>query len=171
MNIDEKMLNVTNTLKNINTYDVNGFIAQLEYLVGQLEYFYGILVEKQGNDPIKTYYKPKKRPIEGQIAYFNLTRGFPKETYDGHWCYILKDYGYKLVVIPATSVKPCSSKLNSDFEFDIEIDNFGNNSITRLQITDIRCIDIQRLYVKKPYYNVKTDKLLITSKIKEILFS
>ena len=38
------------------------------------------------------------------MAYFNIGRGFPKELMDGHWCYILKDLGYKALVIPSTSI-------------------------------------------------------------------
>jgi hypothetical protein len=164
-------LNQINPNKNPQKYDVEGFVNDLKYWVNDLHYFYARIVKNQ--DPKHVYYKitPSQRPKEGQIAYVNLRRGYPKELYDGHYCYILKDFGYKFLVIPTTSVKPNSSPLNPNFELDIEIKDFINTNETRLQISDIRSIDIQRINTGKGVYDVITDKEYIAKGIKNILFN
>lgn len=159
-------------LEKMKNYDSEGFANQLLYWVKEMSFFYSTLVEIQLNkDPSKTFYKitPSARPKEGQVAYFNLRRGYPKETYDGHYCYILKDLGVKFIIIPTTSVKENSTSLNPDFEFDITLDNFTNELTSRMQISDIRAVDAQRINEKKRIYDVKTDKSLILESINKIL--
>jgi hypothetical protein len=81
MDIDKKMGEIISILKGISNYDVDGFVNQLYYWVKELEFFYNNVVPKQGGDPARAFYKvkPSQRPKEGQVAYFNLRRGYPKE--------------------------------------------------------------------------------------------
>ena len=37
---------------------------------------------------------------------------------DGHWCYVLKDFGSKMLVIPCTSIKEDSPEA-TEYELDI----------------------------------------------------
>ncbi len=160
-------------LKNMKNYDTVGFANQIYYWVRELDFFYSKLVNNQKKSPSEVFYqvKPSERPKEGQVAYFNLRRGYPKETYDGHYCYIVKDFGFKYIIIPTTSVKEDSADLNEKFEIDIELSKFTNNKVSRMQVSDIRVVDIQRLNQKKGIFDVVTDKQSIEEKIKEILFS
>ncbi|MDK2809973.1 MAG: hypothetical protein PWR27_682 [Petroclostridium sp.] len=175
MDIDKKMGEIISILKGISNYDVDGFVNQLYYWVKELEFFYNNVVPKQGGDPARAFYKvkPSQRPKEGQVAYFNLRRGYPKETYDGHYCYILKDYGFKYLVIPTTSVKEDSSSMDERFEIDIKLKGFENDRYTRLHIDDMRVVDIQRLNEKKKIYELQEDINKVSEvneKIKKLLF-
>lgn len=170
MNIKSRMNEVTYMLENLKNYrDVDGFVTDLEYLVGQLTYFYNNLTPKQTGDPATTFYKPKKLPQPHQIAYFNLTRGFPKELYGGHWCYVLKYFKSKFVIIPTTSVKSDSLKADPDFQIDIQVKNFKNGLSTRMQVSDMRTVDAQRLYFNKGFYDVTTDREYILKEMNNIL--
>jgi hypothetical protein len=165
------MIETTKILEQIKNYDAEQFSIQLLHWVRELNYFYSKLVEEQGGNPSTTYYniKPKsKRPKEGQVAYFNLRRGYPKELFDGHWCYILKDFKMKFLVIPLTSVKD-NSEPNQEFEFDIQIDNFKNQLPSRMNVTDIRAIDAHRINEREGVYNVKTDREYILNEVNRIL--
>lgn len=168
----DRVLGIYDKLIKIKNYDHGVFLLQLEHWINELSFFYNIVV-KDGQDPSKVIYDIpfKQRPIIGQVAYFNLRRGYPKETYDGHWCYILSDYGSKFVILPITSEKGDSLTLNIKYEMYIDIKDFENNEKSRLQLTDIRSIDIMRVYKKKKIYNTTTDRALIIEKVKEILFS
>lgn len=161
---------VADMLGDLDNYrDVDGFVTDLEYLVGQLSYFYNNLTPKQTGDPSTTFYKPKKLPKTHQIAYFNLTRGFPKELYGGHWCYVLKQFKSKFVIIPTTSVKEDSLKADPNFQIDIKVEGFMNGRTTRMQISDMRTVDAQRLYFNKGFYDVLTDKEYIAEEMNKIL--
>lgn len=170
MNIKNRMDGVADMLGDLDNYrDVDGFVTDLEYLVGQLSYFYNNLTPKQTGDPSTTFYKPKKLPKTHQIAYFNLTRGFPKELYGGHWCYVLKQFKSKFVIIPTTSVKEDSLKADPNFQIDIKVQGFMNGRTTRMQISDMRTVDAQRLYFNKGFYDVLTDKEYIAEEMNKIL--
>ncbi|ONI38014.1 hypothetical protein AN639_05935 [Candidatus Epulonipiscium fishelsonii] len=169
-NISKRINNVASTLNDLKNYqDIEGFITDLEYHVGQLSYFYDYLTPKQTGDPSTTFYRPKKMPQIHQIAYFNLTRGFPKELYGGHWCYVFKYFKSKYVIIPTTSVKEDSLPPDPEFQMDIEVDNFKNGMTTRLQLSDMRSIDLQRLYCSKGFYNVLTDRDQILHNVNKML--
>ncbi len=170
MSMIEDMFEATKILERINNYDKEGFANQLKYWLKELEFFYNKVVPNQTSDPSTSYYeiRPSSRPKEGQVAFFNLRRGYPKETYDGHYCYILKDFGIKYMVIPTTSVKD-KSKANADFEYDIIIKDFKNDLTTRLQISDTRAIDIQRFNENRTVYDVITDRETIAKEIQRIL--
>jgi len=170
MGLIEDMDEAKIILQSINNYDRDGFANQLKYWLKELEFFYNRIVPNQTANPSTSFYQitPSLRPKEGQVAFFNLRRGYPKEIYDGHYCYILKDFGIKYMIIPTTSVKD-NSTANPDFEYDIKIKNFKNELISRLQVSDIRSIDIQRFNEKRPVYNVITDREIIVKEIQRIL--
>lgn len=158
--IDQKMGFVKKTLKSLQHYDNPVKLAiEIDNWIRELAFFYNELVS-DGDNPSKVYYRinASKRPHEGQIAYINLRRGYPKEAMDGHWCYILKDYGSKYIVIPSTSIKKDSSPCNPDCEMDI-LDN-TSNGISRLHFADTRSIDAMRVNTKKQpnFYDVKTPR-------------
>ena len=79
-------------------YDVEKYSCSLKHLTSQLEYFYCHLVPNGTGQSSSTFYHLHYRPKVHELAYFNIGRGFPKELMDGHWCYILKDLGYKMLV-------------------------------------------------------------------------
>jgi len=150
-------------LKNVDRYDVDMLLYSLSYQMKQLIFFYRDLIDKQGtNDANMTYYNLTPNPNEHQLIYVNLGRGFPKELYDGHWCYLLKNCGTKLLVIPTTSIKETSSTDEQDYYFDIEE---ADNGKSRLRFDEIRTIDKMRVVTKnKPYRDVITDRKLIEEK-------
>lgn len=165
----EELKNYLNKLDESGLYDAEKYSRSLLHQTSQLSYFYCSLV-KDGS-PSDTYYHVHKRPKEHQMAYFNIGRGFPKELMDGHWCYIVKDLGYKMLIIPCTSIKKESSPLNPHFEKDLTvIDDHGMLTHSRMQLTDLRTVDIQRLDCRKPFYTVCDDREEIRKFIIEHLF-
>lgn len=166
LSIKSNMIKTTKILENMKNYDAEQFSLQLLMMVRELDHFYSTLVPQQGSDPSRTFYniKPKsKRPKAGQVAYFNLRRGYPKELYDGHWCYVLRDFKAKLLIVPLTSVKV--NDPIGDYEIEIEIKNFINDLSSRLQITDLRFIDAQRINEKQNVYDVSESLEAITKKV------
>ena len=165
----EELKNYLNKLDESGLYDAEKYSRSLLHQTSQLSYFYCSLV-KDGS-PSDTYYHVHKRPKEHQMAYFNIGRGFPKELMDGHWCYIVKNLGYKMLIIPCTSIKKESSPLNPHFEKDLTvIDDHGMITHSRMQLTDLRTVDIQRLDCRKPFYTVCDDREEIRNFIIEHLF-
>lgn len=168
---DEFMKKIMLEFSSIKNYEQKkGFLEDLNYHIGQMKYFYDELTPNQTGDPSTTFYRPKQIPHIHQIAYFNLTRGFPKELYGGHWCYVLKHFKTKFVIIPTTSVKMDSLPPDREFQMDIEVKDFPNCFITRLQVGDMRTVDIQRLYPAKGFYDVRTSRETIVHTVKGILF-
>ena len=167
----KKFDDIFNKLIGIKNYDHRQFIIQLEQWVNQISHFYNVIV-KEGQNPSKVIYKIplSLRPKVGQVAYINLRRGYPKEIFDGHWCYILSDFGSKYIIVPITSEKSDSPPLDERFEMYIDIIGFENGIKRRLQITDIRSIDIMRVHTGKKPYDVNTDISLIRNKVSKILF-
>ncbi|ONI46437.1 hypothetical protein AN641_00200 [Candidatus Epulonipiscioides gigas] len=170
--IQKEMKEIGEALSNMKNYpDVPGFVTDIKYQVGQLSYFYDNLAPKQTGDPSTTFYRPKKFPKVHQLAYFNLTRGFPKELYGGHWCYVFKYFKSKFIIIPTTSVKANSLPPDPEFQLDIAVSDFKNGMLTRLQLSDMRTIDIQRLYCGKGFYDVTTDREYILHNINKMLLA
>ncbi len=173
MSVNKDLYEISKSLANIKEtgmYDVEKYCCSLLHLTSQLEYFYCHLVPKGSGDSTNTYYRIHQRPKEHQMAYFNIGRGFPKELMDGHWCYVLKDLGYKALVIPSTSIKNYSKPCHPQFEMDIEIDYEGKKLHSRVQLSDIRSVDFQRLDLRKPFCNVYTSRDLICKFVKENIF-
>ena len=155
-------------LEKTGIYDVEKLGYSLVHQTKELEYFYCHLV-KDGNCD-HTYYRIKKRPHIHQLAYFNIGRGFPKELMDGHWCYVVKDLGYKMLIIPCTSIKDHSYQPNPLYELDIDIENELTKTRCRIQLSDLRTVDLQRIDLRKPFFDVTTSKDTIDTFIKERLF-
>jgi len=174
MSIYEDLFEVGKSLTNIEKtgiYDVEKYCCSIKHLTNQLEYFYCHLVPEGATNTDNTYYHLHRRPAEHQLAYFNIGRGFPKELMDGHWCYVLKDLGYKMLVIPSTSLKASSKQPHPNFELDIDILMNGKESKSRIQLSDIRSIDVQRLDLRKPFCDVKTSRDVIVDFAKNNLLT
>lgn len=166
----EILRRVEDRLVSLSGYnDVLGFVMDLDYHVGQLDYFYNKVVPHDTGDASTTIYRPKIDIHEHELIYFNLTRGFPKELYGGHWCYVVKLLKGKCLVIPTTSVKVDGGHEPSEFQMDIEIADFNNSNITRLQLSDMRTVDIQRVYSGRGSYKVTTERKKILSRLAEII--
>ncbi len=167
-------MSIENNLKQIHysleklaqsgNYDVEKYSYSLMHQTSQLEYFYCHLVKN--GDSNHTYYHISKKPKAHQLAYFNIGRGFPKEMMDGHWCYIVKNMGYKLLAIPCTSLK--DDKV-SKYEKIIEIKMNNQNTFCMLHLSDMRTLDIQRIDLRKPICQVITPRKDIISFIKQTL--
>ena len=174
MSIYEDLYEVGKSLSNIEktgVYDVEKYCCSIKHLTCQLEYFYCHLVPEGATSTDGTFYHLNRRPAEHQLAYFNIGRGFPKELMDGHWCYILKDLGYKMLVIPSTSVKEDSKECHPNFEMDIDV--LMNRKVvkSRIQLSDIRAIDVQRLDLRKRFCNVLSPRTEIIEFAKKNLFN
>lgn len=151
MSIETNLEEIKKSLKKIKQngkYDVKKYTHSLMHQTGQLEYFYCNLVRDGCCD--HTYYRVHNKPRVHELAYYNIGRGFPKEIMDGHWCYIVQDLGYKCLVIPCTSIK--NDEECSKFEKDIKIKMNNDVVYSRLQLSDIRAIDNQRLDERKEFH-------------------
>lgn len=174
MTISKNVAEMEAILTKMKNYDAEQFSRQILDQVKELDFFYSNLVARNKGNASKTFYKvspANKRPSEGQVAYFNLRRGYPKEVYDGHYCYVLKDFKYKYLIVPLTSVKDKSSPY-PNFEFDIKIKNFTNDKVSRMQISDMRTIDIQRInenHYGGTVYDVETDRQSIVDAVTKII--
>lgn len=157
------------SLKDVPGFDIDGFYKDLSYIIDQNKFFYKNVVPKQTGNPSTSFYVPKNAPAEHQVGYFNLTRGFPKELHGGHWCYIIKKFKTKYLVVPLTSVKD-DSFANPLYEKDIHLIGFDNNRTSRMQFSDIRTIDAQRLYVNKGCYDVYEEREEIMKTIRDIVY-
>lgn len=133
-------------------YDADKYAQSLLQMTKELEFFY--CKKAKGKNPDHIYYYLNRRPMEHSLAYFNLSRGYPKELMDGHWCYVIKDFGVKMLIVPCTSLKEGSKDVDGRFQKDIEIICENKHMNVRLQITDMRCVDVMRLDERKPFYQV-----------------
>ena len=173
MSVINNLLEISKSLENLEKtgiYDVEKYSCSLMHLTNQLEYFYCHLVQEGNGDVDSTYYRISNRPKVHQLAYFNIGRGFPKELMDGHWCYVLKDLGYKMVVIPCTSIKEDGEEVNPEYEMDINIKMGNRISMSRIQLSDIRSVDNQRIDLRKPFFDVLTDEQEIIDFVETKLF-
>lgn len=150
-----KIINEIELLSTLKNYDCSKLLWALQHQLSQLLYFYKDIAKELPSENI--FYKMGNYPKEHELVYVNLDRGFPKEMMDGHWCYVLKSFGYKLLVIPTTSIKR-DSTYNEKFDYDIisEVDNKIIKS--RLSISDMRCVDIQRIDKRKEKAKVLTER-------------
>lgn len=168
MSIETNLMEMNKSLKKLKesgVYDVEKYSYALLHQTNQLEYFYCHLVKDGDCD--QTYYHVHKRPHIHELAYFNIGRGFPKELMDGHWCYVLKDLGYKMLIIPCTSLK--GNSCNPGFELDIDVMMENVKTKSRLQLSEIRCVDMQRLDLRKPFCNVLSTRKEIINYVEEHL--
>ncbi len=173
MSIKENIEGIVQAMENLEKtelYDVEKYTYSLLHQTIQLEFFYCHLVKDKEKECDETFYYVDKRPREHQLAYFNIGRGFPKELMDGHWCYVLKDLGYKMIIIPCTSLKGDEDECNPDFEKDIDVKMYRRKTHSRLQLSDIRSVDVQRIDLRKRFCRVITRREEILDFIKEKIF-
>ncbi len=150
------LANQANDLAQTGNYDVDMLISAWKHQLTASNFFYGTLVGKEPtHDANKTYYALKTEPKEHQLIYTQIGRGYSKELFDPHWCYILKHCGTKFIVIPVTSIKPDSSTPVVPYEYDIE-ENGGIKA--RMHLDDIRCVDKMRVIESKGYISVVTKR-------------
>jgi hypothetical protein len=165
-----KIYNKLNKLKN---YDKVGFVDNLRQWIGDLYFFYNrIAINANNLDEAQKckYDLPKNQmPQIGQIAYFNIGRGYPKELYDGHWCLVIMNLNNNMVIIPTTSIKSDGRKIDNNIEMEISIKDFEEEGNSRLRINQIRSIDLMRIHKEKKIYSLNTDFTEIKNNIIRIL--
>lgn len=165
--------NAYNKLGKLKNYDKEGFALNLSQWVDDLYFFYNCIAKNANTlteaQKVKYDLPKNKKPNEGQVAYFNIGRGYPKELYDGHWCYVLKDLGNNMIIIPTTSFKDDNKYFDETLEMEIKIRDFEEEGTSRLRINQIRSIDIMRIHKGKHIYNVDTDMKIIKENISKIL--
>lgn len=156
-------------LSKLKNYDYEKFLYSMIHLTSQLSYFYKKIAKNGPTENV--FYSRNMQSMEHKLIYINLGRGFPKELMDGHWCYVLKDYGCKLLVIPSTSIKN-DSKFNSEYDMDIFSEDVEQEEVikSRLCITDMRAIDIQRIDKRKKYKKVITKRKEIIAYVNDRIF-
>ncbi|MGN0850936.1 MAG: type II toxin-antitoxin system PemK/MazF family toxin [Candidatus Ornithospirochaeta sp.] len=88
----------------------------------------------------------KVNPAVHQLVYVHLGGGYAKEMRGPHWCYVVKNNGQKLTIIPLTSIKEDSGPAKEPFELDIDE---GNGKKGRMYFDDMRSIDKMRVIEKK----------------------
>lgn len=158
-----ELANQAQDLAQTGNYDVDMLISAWKHQLTASNFFYGKLVNKEPNqDANKTYYSLKTEPKEHQLVYTQIGRGYSKELFDPHWCYVLKHCGTKLIVIPITSIKTDSSTLVVPYEYDIEEEG---GIKARMHLDDMRCIDKMRIIEKKGYISVLTEREDIESAV------
>ena len=108
----------------------------------------------------------KVNPAVHQLVYVHLGGGYAKEMRGPHWCYVVKNNGQKLTVIPLTSIKEDSGPAKEPFEKDIDE---GNGKKGRMHFDEMRSIDKMRVIEKKGYREVFTPREKIESGLKHYL--
>lgn len=150
-------------MENIELYDLINLIKSYNYQLLSLQYFYENINNK---NILSKQQKIKKHTL----MYVNLGRGFPKEFMDGHWCYIVKIMGSsKALIIPASSIKE-NDKLGF-FQTIIKSYNPKTHKMifSKLKFSDIRTIDIHRIYYSKGMYYVQTPRKNILDHLYQII--
>ncbi|MFQ9766268.1 MAG: hypothetical protein ACLRYM_06125 [Thomasclavelia ramosa] len=153
-------------LKKIEMYNIDNLIKSYNHQLASLIFFYNI-----ANKNHNKYFILKHRNIEVHtLMYVNLGRGFPKEFMDGHWCYIVKKLGdSKVLIIPTASLK--GNDKEGYLQRIIKSYNPKNKKIifSKLKYSDIRAVDIQRLYFSKGVCYVKTPRKEIMKHLNKII--
>lgn len=167
--LENKLKENIKKLSSLKNYDYEKFLYSMIHLTSQLNYFYENLA---GNGPTDdVFYSRDTKNLEHKLIYINLGRGFPKEIMDGHWCYVLKDYRCKILVIPTTSIKK-DSKFDYEYDLDIVSKDIEERKVikSRLCITEIRTVDIQRIDKRKKFKDVLTSRVEIVRFVKKRIF-
>ena len=150
--IDETLRSAKKLLRSLDEtdYNIESYCDHLIYHLNQLNYYYKFIKNKN--------YKLKMKINAHDLIYVNFGKGFPKEIMDGHWCYVLRNYGDKLLVVPCTKAQS-TINYNEKYKFKITVLDKDNQYLEFfLQLTDLRGIDIQRIYSKKGKKTVITEK-------------
>lgn len=143
-------------LDKTGNYDVYQLISGLKHMLTENCFFYGPLANMHPEkDPSRVFFDLNVDPQTHQMIYVQLGAGYAKELRGPHWCYVFKNIGQKLIVIPTTSVKGYSGLIREPYEFDIEEDD---GMISRLHFDEVRSIDKMRVLETRPYKDVITPK-------------
>jgi len=162
-----KLASQADSLASTKFYDVDMLINAWRHQLTSANFFYGTLVKNSpSHDANQVYYSLKTEPKEHQLVYVQIGRGYSKELFDPHWCYVLKHCKTKLIVIPVTSLKSTSGTAVAPYEYDIT-ESTGRTG--RLHFDDIRCIDKMRIVEKKGYINISTPRQQIENAFKIFL--
>lgn len=166
---DQKLERLKELIRNLDeVYDAQTYLGALLHQTGQMDYFY------RNYDPNDVYRLGGRRPEEGEVAYFNLDAGFPKELQGGHWCYILSDMKSKMLVIPMCSVKAEMLQSgtvthNKYIEYvNLTFEN-GISTVSKMSYSDMRSIDIQRIDLRKPFARIDRCRQDIADKAANIM--
>ena len=154
-------------LEDTGMYDVGMLISGLKHLLTENNFFYGPLVDQAPvNDPSRVFFDLKVNPAVHQLVYVHLGGGYAKEMRGPHWCYVVKNNGQKLTIIPLTSIKEDSGPAKEPFELDIDE---GNGKKGRMHFDDMRSIDKMRVIEKKGYHSVCTPRADIEAAFKKYM--
>lgn len=111
-------------------------------------------------------YNPRLEFGEGDLIYIQLQVGYPHELAFGHWCYVVKKISKKVFIIPSTSAR---GKIDEQYEMDI-ISVANNEPIaSRLQFTEARWVDLQRIAPKKGIFKAITPRDEIMKKLHNVI--
>lgn len=126
--------------------------------------YYWEQCKKQGEDVVLS---PRNfKYCEGDIIYIQLQVGYPHEMTFGHWCYVVKDLYNKVLIIPTTH---CEGDVVEKYEMDIPVVMDGIPTFSRLQFSDIRTVDKQRIDSRKGVVEVCHKKESIIERLKEFI--
>lgn len=117
------------------------------------------------NDP-RWAYNPPIEFHEGDMVYVNLDVGFPHEMCFGHWCYVVKKFRNKILVIPSTSVK---DDCTVSTEMDVRVVINGKKTKSRLNFSELRTVDKMRIDPRKSVAKPQVSLCFIKYKLKEFI--
>ena len=100
------------------------------------------------------------------MVYVNLDVGFPHEMCFGHWCYVVKKFRDKMLVIPSTSVK---DDCTVSTEMDIRVVINGKKTKSRLNFSELRTVDKMRIDPRKYVAKPQVSLCFIKYKLKEFI--
>ena len=168
--LDNFLLNV-DKMKHVEVYDLVNLIRSYNHHINELYYYYKLA--KKDTDKKNFIIKYPYFIKEHTLIYVNLGRGFPKELMDGHWCYVIKNFGnFKALVIPTSSIKKSEDEIiKCKTNYVIESYCYKNNMNfkSKLNFLELRIVDLQRVYFKKGYRFVKTPREEIVKRLYEII--
>ena len=166
---NQKLDRLQDQIRNLDeVYDAQTYLEALLHQTGQLDYFY------RNYEPNDVYRLGGRRPEKGEVAYFNLDAGFPKELQGGHWCYVLNDMNSKMLVVPLCSVKAemlqTGAVVHNKYIEYVNL-TFGNgiSTVSKMSYSDMRSIDIQRIDLRKPFARIDRCRQDIVDKVLHIL--
>ena len=174
MALRDDLISVVDKVLSVRLFDAEAFYWNLKKMVDRIFFFHNVIgahasTPKQLSQ-IKFDVPKDKMPRDGQVAYFNIEHSYPKEIFNGHWCYVFRNLGNTVLIIPLTSFKEDSAPVKDDVEMEIQVSNFCEDGASKLKIHQMFCADWLRLDQRKDPYEVTTDKAIIQEKIKNVLF-
>lgn len=173
MDCKKSLYSSVDNLVNAKNFDLVSFTYNFKRMVDNIIFFHNIIGKNatNSNDLSKIQYRltSSQRPLEGQIAYFYIENSYPKEIFNSHWCLVLKDLGNTMTIIPTTSIKEDTTKIDRSSEIMIKIKDFEEDGCSRLKIHQLFSADILRIDKSKKIYDLQTDFGYIKEEVKKIL--